>query len=170
MSGDDKGKAVNLEQIRQLIDLLIEKDVGEFELDQRGVKVKIRRMGSEVTTTLVPAMQAPYSGPSQPGAAAGPAGGQAAADSPPEEDEFSDAYIVTSPIVGSFYRSPEPEADPFTDVGEEVEEGQTLCIVEAMKLMNEIASDVAGEVLAVFLENGEPVEYGQRLFAIKPSD
>jgi len=170
MSGDEKSKAVNLEQIRQLIDLLIEKDIGEFELDQRGVKVKIRRMGSEVTTTLVPAAQPPYSGSSQPGAALGPAGGQSETDIAAEEEEFSDAYIVTSPIVGSFYRAPEPEADPFTDVGEAVEEGQTLCIVEAMKLMNEIASDVGGEVLAIFVENGEPVEYGQRLFAIKPSE
>ncbi len=169
MSGDERGKAVNLEQIRQLIDLLIEKDIGEFELDQRGVKVKIRRMGSEVTTTLVPAAQPPYSGSSRP-AAAGPAGGQSETDIAAEEEEFGDAYIVTSPIVGSFYRAPEPEADPFTDVGEMVEEGQTLCIIEAMKLMNEIASDVGGEVLAVFVENGEPVEYGQRLFAIKASD
>jgi len=169
MSGDERGKAVNLEQIRQLIDLLIEKDIGEFELDQRGVKVKIRRMGSEVTTTLVPAAQPPHSGSSQP-AAAGPAGGQSETDIAAEEAEFGDAYIVTSPIVGSFYRSPEPEADPFTDVGEMVEEGQTLCIVEAMKLMNEIASDVGGEVLAIFVENGEPVEYGQRLFAIKASE
>ncbi len=160
---------MNLEQIRQLIDLLIEKDIGEFELDQRGVKVKIRRMGSEVTTTLVPAAQPPYSGSSRP-AAAGPAGGQSETDIAAEEEEFGDAYIVTSPIVGSFYRAPEPEADPFTDVGEMVEEGQTLCIIEAMKLMNEIASDVGGEVLAVFVENGEPVEYGQRLFAIKASD
>ena len=170
MSGDDRNKAVNLEQIRQLIDLLIEKDIGEFELDQRGVKVKIRRMGSEVTTTLVPATQHSYTGPSQPGAPVGPASGQSEADFAAEEEEFADAYIVTSPIVGSFYRAPEPEADLFTDVGEAVEEGQTLCIIEAMKLMNEIASDVNGEVLAVFVENGEPVEYGQRLFAIKPSD
>ncbi len=170
MSSDEKGKAVNLAQIRQLIDLLIEKDIGEFELDQRGVKVKIRRMGSEVTTTLVPALQPSYAGPSQPGGVAGLAGRQSEASVAAEEEAYGDAYIVTSPIVGSFYRAPEPAADPFTDVGEEVEEGQTLCIVEAMKLMNEIASDVSGEVLAIFVENGEPVEYGQRLFAIKPSD
>jgi len=170
MSGDEKSKAVNLEQIRQLIDLLIEKDIGEFELDQRGVKVKIRRMGSEVTTTFVPTMQPSSLTPSQAAAAAGSAGVEADADIAAEEEEFADAYIVTSPIVGSFYRAPEPEADHFTDVGETVEEGQTLCIVEAMKLMNEIATDVGGEVLAVFVENGEPVEYGQRLFAIKPSE
>ena len=167
MSSEEKGRAVNLEQIRQLIDLLIEKDIGEFELDQRGVKVKIRRMGSEVSTTFVPAQQAPGSTAGRP-----VGGGVSAADADlaAEEEEFGDAYIVTSPIVGSFYRAPEPAADPFTDVGETVDEGQTLCIVEAMKLMNEIASDVSGEVLAIFVENGEPVEYGQRLFAINPSE
>jgi oxaloacetate decarboxylase alpha subunit len=97
----------------------------------------------------------------------GPApGGEAEA----EEQGYGDAFIVTSPIVGTFYRAPEPEADPFTEVGEEVEEGQTLCIVEAMKLMNEIAAEVGGEVVAIFVENGEPVEYGQRLFAIRESE
>jgi acetyl-CoA carboxylase biotin carboxyl carrier protein len=167
MSADEKDRAVNLQQIRQLIDLLIEKDIGEFELDQRGVKVKIRRMGSEISSTFVPA--APPSAiayPAPSAAGAGPRGGETEAD----EQSYNNAFIVTSPIVGTFYRAPEPEADPFTEVGEAVEEGQTLCIVEAMKLMNEIAAEVSGEVLAIFVENGEPVEYGQRLFAIRESE
>jgi acetyl-CoA carboxylase biotin carboxyl carrier protein len=169
MSADEKSRAVNLQQIRQLIDLLIEKDIGEFELDQRGVKVKIRRMGSGMSTTLMPAVHptsVAYPAPVSAVTGAGVADSEAAA----EDQEWADAFIVTSPIVGTFYRAPEPEADPFTDFGETVEEGQTLCIIEAMKLMNEIASEVDGEVVAIFVENGEPVEYGQRLFAIQPSE
>jgi acetyl-CoA carboxylase biotin carboxyl carrier protein len=84
-------------------------------------------------------------------------------------ERFGDAHVVSSPIVGTFYRAPEPGADPFIELGDIVEEGQTLCIVEAMKLMNEIASDIAGEVVGIFVENGEPVEYGQELFAIQPA-
>ena len=163
MSVDEKSRAVNLQQIRQLIDLLIEKDIGEFELDQRGVKVKIRRMGSGVSTTVVQPTSVAYPAPV---ASVSPVGSPESE----EEQEYRDAFIVSSPIVGTFYRAPDPEADPFTDVGEDVEEGQTLCIVEAMKLMNEIASEVDGKVVAIFVENGEPVEYGQRLFAIQPSD
>ena len=168
MSSDEKSKAVNLEQIRQLIDLLIEKDIGEFELDQRGVKVKIRRMGSEVSTTIVPSPEATDTTPSRTPVTVIEGVSGAESELTAEEDEFSDAYVVTSPIVGTFYRAPDPEADPFAEIGEMVDEGQTLCIVEAMKLMNDIASEVSGEVLAIFVENGEPVEYGQRLFAIKP--
>jgi acetyl-CoA carboxylase biotin carboxyl carrier protein len=90
-----------------------------------------------------------------------PAGGTA------EPTGYEDCEIVTSPMVGTFYRAAEPGADPFVDVGSAVSEGATLCIVEAMKLMNEIVAESSGEVVAVFVENGEPVEFGQRLFAIR---
>jgi acetyl-CoA carboxylase biotin carboxyl carrier protein len=89
------------------------------------------------------------------------------ADSPAARAGVEDAFIVKSPMVGTFYRFPEPGAEAFTDVGETVEEGQTLCIVEAMKLMNEIIAEVGGEVVAIFVDNGEPVEYGQQLLAIR---
>ncbi|MEP0773588.1 MAG: acetyl-CoA carboxylase biotin carboxyl carrier protein, partial [Acidobacteriota bacterium] len=100
-----------------------------------------------------------------PGAGAPPATGPTAADS--EVDDSSLTY-VTSPIVGTFYRSPNPEAEPYVKVGDRVEKGQVLCIVEAMKLMNEIESDVSGTVVKIFPENGQPVEFGERLFAIRP--
>jgi len=93
----------------------------------------------------------------------------ASASGPPEARQTEDLHLVKSPIVGTFYGSPSPGAEPFVKVGAFVETGQTLCIVEAMKLMNEIESDESGEVVRVFVENGQPVEYGQPLFGIRPS-
>ena len=164
MTKKPEDNPVDLDQIRELIDLLIEKDVAELEIERGGVKVKIRRTNGVATTVAA-----------LPQAAASP---QALADSgadtgaepetPAEAAGLADAYIVTSPMVGTFYRSPEPGADAFADVGDHIAEGQTLCIVEAMKLMNEITSEVGGEVLAVFADNAEPVEFGQQLFAIRP--
>jgi acetyl-CoA carboxylase biotin carboxyl carrier protein len=153
---------IDLDQIRELIDLLIEKEVDEFAIEREGIKVKIRRGAAEV------------SGPSGPlqhvVAAPHPAvDPQAAAPTAAEEpDRYADCAIVTSPMVGTFYRAPEPGADPFVEVGAHVSEGSTLCIVEAMKLMNEIVAESAGEVVAIFVDNAEPVEFGQRLFAVRP--
>ncbi|MCE7959484.1 MAG: acetyl-CoA carboxylase biotin carboxyl carrier protein, partial [Acidobacteria bacterium ACB2] len=103
----------------------------------------------------VAAAQAPASAPAPPERAA-----------PPREEPGT--HVVTSPIVGPFYRAPRPDSDPFVKVGDTVEKGKTLCIVEAMKLMNEIEADVAGVVLEILPQNGQPVEYGERLFVIKP--
>jgi len=147
---------VDSEQIRDLIDLMIEKDVAELALEQHGVSLRIRR--PEAVVHPAPAMM-PVVAPAaalpvaqEAGEATGtPAGSQA----------------VRSPMVGTFYASPDPDSDPFVEIGDRVEEGQTLCIVEAMKLMNEITADVAGEVVAILVENAQPVEYGQELFAIR---
>ena len=157
---------VDLDQIRELIDLLIEKDVSELAVEREGVRVEIRRGTAEISGPAVPAnvMSAP--------AAAIPASESPAAGGEPDvtgEAGYEDCLIVTSPMVGTFYRSAEPDADAFTEVGAEVAEGETLCIVEAMKLMNEIVAEAGGEVAAIFVDNAEPVEFGQRLFAIRPS-
>ena len=156
---------VDLDQIRELIDLLIEKDVSEFAIEREGIKVKICRGRAEVTAVAAPVPQVVAT------AAAGSAAAPAALDADdvaPAGAGYEDCHIVTSPMVGTFYRSPEPTADPFAEVGAQVAEGQTLCIVEAMKLMNEIVAEVGGDVVAIFVEDNEPVEFGQHLFAIRP--
>ncbi len=148
---------VDLDQIRALIDLLIEKDVSEFAIEREGIKVKIRRAAAEVVTAVAPLPQV---------VAAAPA---AATDAEAAPDAgYEDCFMVTSPMVGTFYQSPEPDADAFVEIGSVVEEGHTLCIIEAMKLLNEIVAEAGGEVVAIFAENSEPVEFGQRLFAIRP--
>ena len=148
-----------MKQVRELVELMIEKDVAEFELEQHGVRVRLRRPEQYVAAPT-PITHAPGAVTASPAAAPGTGGAVA-------EDAHPGAHRITSPMVGTFYGSPDPESDPFVQVGDRVEEGQTLCIVEAMKLMNEITADVAGEVVAVLQENGQPVEYGQELFAIR---
>jgi len=161
MSSKSSDSPIDLDQIRALIDLLIEKEVSEFAIEREGVKVKIRRGAAEVSTPAVQHVFAPAA-TGAPAAVAGVLAGDEGGDDP-----YADCFIVKSPMVGTFYRSPEPGADPFTEPGAQVEEGHTLCIVEAMKLMNEIVSEVAGEVVAVLANDGDPVEFGQRLFAIR---
>ncbi len=156
---------VDLDQIRELIDLLIEKDVSEFAIERDGVRVEIRRATVEINAAVAPGQRVSAPAAASPASDAPGAGGEAVA-----EAGYEDCVIVTSPMVGTFYRSAEPDADPFTDVGDEVSEGQTLCIVEAMKLMNEIVAEAGGEVVAIFVDNAEPVEFGQRLFAIRSSE
>jgi acetyl-CoA carboxylase biotin carboxyl carrier protein len=168
MSKKPSDSPLDLEQIRELIDLLIEKDVSEFAVEREGVKVKICRGRAEISTPAapVPHVVSPAA-PAAEAAVAPPAPASPEADSPAARAGVEDAFIVKSPMVGTFFRFPEPGAEAFTDVGETVEEGQTLCIVEAMKLMNEIVAEVGGEVVAIFVDNGEPVEYGQQLLAIR---
>ncbi len=154
---------MELERLRELIDLMIEKDVAELELEQHGVQVRIRRPGAwaqPAATVTMPRVAAPAAG----ALAAG--GGAAGAEGVSSSDN---EHVVRSPMVGTFFAAPEPKADNFVQVGDTVVEGQTLCIVEAMKLMNEITADVAGEVVAIYQENSEPVEYGQELMAIRLS-
>ncbi|HTW58426.1 MAG TPA: acetyl-CoA carboxylase biotin carboxyl carrier protein [Terriglobales bacterium] len=160
---------MNLKELKELIEFLIEKDIAEFELERGDVKVRIRRAGEH---TVVHTGGEPrfFAVPSAPPAApevgavpvvAAPAPVPAA---PPEEA----LHGVKSPIVGTFYEAPSPGAPPFVKVGDMVEVGQVLCIVEAMKLLNEIESDVAGEIVKKLAVNGQPIEYGQELFAIRP--
>jgi len=160
-SPDDPDNPVDLDQIRALIDLLIEKDVTEFAIERQGIKVKICRGAAQAAASVVPLQQV---------VAAAPAAAPAAVPLAEEEPDagYDDCFIVTSPMVGTFYRAADPEAEPFVDIGSQVEEGHTVCIVEAMKLLNEIVAETGGEIVAVFVENSEPVEFGQRLFAIRP--
>jgi acetyl-CoA carboxylase biotin carboxyl carrier protein len=164
---------MNQKELKELIEFLIEKDIAEFELERGDVKVRIKRAGEHPATHAshtifaVPAVTAPAveGGTS---AAAVPAG-IAAPAAPPKEAVVEEAlHMVKSPIVGTFYEAPSPGAPPFAKVGDTVEVGQVLCIVEAMKLLNEIESDVAGEVVKKLAVNGQPIEYGQELFAIRP--
>jgi acetyl-CoA carboxylase biotin carboxyl carrier protein len=166
---------MNQKELKELIDFLIEKDISEFELERGDVKVRIKRGGDSsspviahavpmapmaVAAPVAPAQPAAHSAPAPPVTPAPPPAAPAAA-----EEEL---HSVKSPIVGTFYESPAPGALPFVKPGDQVAAGQVLCIIEAMKLMNEIESDVTGEVVKVLVNNNQPVEYGQPLFAIRP--
>jgi acetyl-CoA carboxylase biotin carboxyl carrier protein len=162
---------MNQKELKELIEFLIEKDIAEFELERGDVKVKIKRAGEH---TVVHAHGEPryYAVPPAPAAglelgavpAVAPAVPAAPAAPVPEEG----LHAVKSPIVGTFYESPSPGSPPFVKPGDTVEVGQVLCIVEAMKLLNEIESDVAGEIVKKLAANGQPIEYGQELFVIRP--
>jgi len=159
---------MNQKELKELIEFLIEKDIAEFELERGDVKVKIKRAGEHTvvhTRADVPyvAVTVPQTG--QPSVAAS-AGAQLPVPVEPVPEE--NLHIVKSPIVGTFYEAPSPGAPPFVKVGDTVELGQVLCIVEAMKLLNEIESDIAGEIVKKMGSNGQPIEYGQELFAIRP--
>jgi acetyl-CoA carboxylase biotin carboxyl carrier protein len=162
---------MNQKELKELIDFLVEKDITEFELERGDLKVRVKR-GSEpiVVPVAAPAAAPVLSAPAAvPVAAAPSATPQAApAAAPAEPAEEPGLHIVKSPIVGTYYESPSPGSPPFIKVGDTVSAGQVLCIVEAMKLMNEIESDVAGEVVKILVTNNQPIEYGQSLFAIRP--
>ena len=159
---------MNQKELKELIEFLIEKDIAEFELERGDVKVRIKRAGEQVVSMVAPpAAQVVLQ--SAPAVAAGPATAAPAASSaaPAEAAPEEGIHMVKSPIVGTFYESPSPGSPPFVKVGDTVESGQVLCIVEAMKLMNEIESDVAGEIVKKLVNNGQPIEYGQELFAVR---
>lgn len=162
---------MNQKELKELIEFLIEKDISEFELERGDVKVRIKR-GADAQPVPVIAPVAAIQGVAQAHAAtAAPhpaipaAGGDSAIPAAAPEEEL---HLVKSPIVGTFYEAPGPGAPPFVKPGDAVQAGQVLCIIEAMKLMNEIESDMAGEVVKVLAANGKPVEYGQPLFSIRP--
>ncbi len=158
---------MNQKELKELVEFLIEKDIAEFELERGDVKVKIKRAGQHAAAPARGEM--PYVAVTVPQSAA-PAVVSGAAAQPPapvEPAPAEDLHIVKSPIVGTFYEAPSPGAPPFVKVGDIVEVGQVLCIVEAMKLLNEIESDVAGEIVKKMGSNGQPIEYGQELFAIR---
>jgi biotin carboxyl carrier protein len=135
---------MNVDDIRSILELVREHELSEFELELEGLKLKVKKPGSGPGTHGPATAYPPL-----------PSGGRAGLS------------IVKSPLVGTFYRSPEPGAPPFAEKGAVVKKGQVLCIIEAMKLMNEIESDYDGEVVAAYVENGQPVQYGERLFAIR---
>jgi len=160
---------MNQKELKELIEFLIEKDIAEFEMERGDVKVKIKR-AAEPSPTASPDSRFiavhPVSVPVPP--ASLPAQVDLAANAAaPESEEV--LHIVRSPIVGTFYESPSPGSPPFVKVGDALEVGQVLCIVEAMKLMNEIECDMAGELVKKLVANGQPIEYGQELFALRPT-
>ena len=167
--------SVNMDELRELIQLIRENDFTEFELEREGFRVRFRR-GAEITEAVAGGLNlspdssesatssgaavetkiSPSSAPVHPGAKA-----------QTEASEDQDLYIIPSPIVGTFYRASSPNAEPFVKIGGRVEPESVVCIIEAMKLMNEIQADTTGEVAKIYVENGQPVEYGQPLFGIK---
>jgi len=155
------GGRIDFDEVRKVIALLEEKNLTAFELETEGFKIKISR---NVPAPVPPAAITPAAAP-----APSPPGEPAAAPPVLAAEVDKTLHMVTSPMVGTFYRAPDPTASPFADIGDTVKKGQTLCIIEAMKLMNEIESEVDGTVVEVFAENGKPVEFGQKLFAIKPA-
>ena len=154
-------KKIDYEEIAKLVGFLEERSLTHFELEVEGFKIKISRAQSAPPAPARIALQTP---PPVNTAVNSPL----PAEPPPGEEE-NHLHFITSPMVGTFYRAPDPTSPPFVEIGEEVKKSQTLCIIEAMKLMNEIESDVDGVVTEIYVENGKPVEYGQRLFAIQPA-
>jgi acetyl-CoA carboxylase biotin carboxyl carrier protein len=157
-------------EIKEILELMREHELAEFELQRDGETLRLRKHSPAQWTAGVaatPTATIHVPAPAAPGAAPPPAAGQAHVLEPASEDV--DLAIVKSPIVGTFYRASEPGAPPFVETGQTVRKGQVLCIIEAMKLMNEINAECDGEVVKVYVENGQAVQYGERLFAIRPS-
>jgi len=165
---NEMGKYPSLTEIKELIEFVSKKEFNEFELERGGFRLRWRKGAPEPAphSNRQPVSVPQPAGENRPVefVLATPAAAQPAPAPAPLEEEL---HIVASPIVGTFYRSPSPTAEPFVKLGDTVEAGKTLCIIEAMKLMNEIPSDAGGTVAKVFVENGQPVEYGQPLFGIK---
>jgi acetyl-CoA carboxylase biotin carboxyl carrier protein len=169
---------VNLDDVREILALMRENGLSEFEIEHEGLRLRLRK---EAATPVAPshaggtasvvaaaahALGAPGVGSTPGMPASGHPEGQGSAGLPGAEAEIELA-VVKSPIVGTFYRSSEPAAPAFVEIGATVKKGQVLCIIEAMKLMNEIDSEYDGEIVNVYVENGQPVQYGERLFAIR---
>ena len=152
---------IDYDEIRKLVGLLEEKNLVVFELEVEGLKVKIAR-------NAPPAAPAVNATPLSPAAPQTPEAA-AAAEAQIQAGEAAKGHnLITSPMVGTFYRAPNPTSAPFVDIGDTVKKGQTLCIIEAMKLMNEIEADIDGTIVEIYVDNAKPVEFGQKLFAILP--
>jgi acetyl-CoA carboxylase biotin carboxyl carrier protein len=159
---------VNLNELKEILQLLDEKEITEFELEEEGMKLRIRKASGSapaVVQALVPLPQpvavAPVPAP------VAPAAPVAAPPAAPVPEPDAGLVIVKSPIVGTFYRTPDPNSPPFVSVGDKVRPGQVMCIIEAMKLMNEIESELAGEIVTIHHESGQPVQFGDPLFSIR---
>jgi acetyl-CoA carboxylase biotin carboxyl carrier protein len=149
---------LSFKEIKELIDLVTERGLSGLEIERTGFRIRIEGARPAVANGVVEASLI-----------AAPASALAAAGAPAVAAEAEDegVHVITSPIVGTFYRAPSPEAEAFADVGSRVSKGKVLCIIESMKLMNEIESDVEGEIVEVYARNGQPVEYGEKLFGIR---
>ena len=149
---------MNLKELKEIIDIVISKEaIEELEIEKSGVRLRIKRSSNHAPAQIL----------TQAITAAAPALSSVTATQAPSEIE-EELFYVKSPIVGTFYKAPSPNSEPFVSVGDFVEKGNVVCIIEAMKLMNEIESDLTGEIVSILVENGQPVEYGERLFAIRP--
>jgi len=149
---------ISLEQLKSLLETLEKGDVSEFEYEDEQLKLRLSlgKKAAQVVHVAQPALAAPSA-----------AGATATVAAKVSDDADPNVVFVTSPFVGTFYRAPGPDASNFCEVGSSVKQGQALCIIEAMKLMNEIESDVAGTILEILVENGKSVEFGQKLFKLK---
>jgi acetyl-CoA carboxylase biotin carboxyl carrier protein len=153
---------VELEQIKAIIAMMKDNDLSEFSIENDGLKIRIKRgpEGIQQTVTVAPAAAAPAAAP----ALAAPAAVEAA---PAQPVVPTDIKHITSPMVGTFYRAPSPEAPAYAEVGQQVDEETVVCIIEAMKVMNEIKAEVKGVITEVLIDNAKPVEFGQKLFAVR---
>ncbi len=162
---------MDLKELKEILQILEEKEITEFELEEEGMKLRIRKASPAVVTppSNVPFMLATV--PGVPGSAASvsaPAPSQIAAPTAaPEPAEETGLVVVKSPIVGTFYRTPDPNSPPLVNLGDHIRVGQVLCIIEAMKLMNEIEAELAGEIVKIHHESGQPVQFGEPLFSIR---
>ena len=167
---------MDLKELKEILQILEEKEITEFELEEEGVKLRIRK-GPASSNHAVPGLVLPPPAPAIPLPASPPAASPAAvppvaAPDTPAAAAAAEAdtglTVVKSPIVGTFYRTPDPNSPPFVSIGDRIRVGQVLCIIEAMKLMNEIEAEVAGELVRIHHESGQPVQYGEPLFSIRP--
>ena len=160
---------MDLDEINRILELMREHELAEFELEREGVTLRLKKhtAAAQWTGVMPPMPQMSYAPPPAGAAGAAPAGaGEPQVLTPVDEDV--DLAIVKSPIVGTFYRSSEPGAPAFVETGQTVRKGQTLCIIEAMKLMNELEAELDGVIVSCLAENGSSVEYGERLFQVRP--
>ena len=161
---------MDFDEITRILGMMREHELSEFELERENFKLRIRKQSGGHWVAASPQPQygyvAPAPAPPSVGEGAGPPAGSPVLAAANEELEFA---VVKSPIVGTFYSASEPGAKPYASVGDTVQKGQILCIIEAMKLMNEIHAELSGEIVKVYVENGHAVQYSERLFAIKPA-
>jgi len=159
---------MEFEDIERILELVRQHDLAEFEVESDGMKLRVRKASG--VFPMPPALpQVPVAASSVPQVTATAVSSAPALPASTEDEESVELAVVKSPIVGTFYRSPEPGSASFVEVGQRVKKDQVLCIIEAMKLMNEITSEYDGEIVSAYVENGKPVQYGERLFAIKTS-
>ena len=151
---------MNLKEIKEIINLMNDNELAEIEVEREGAKLKIKKTAHGIESSIQPAMiHQPMTPPSTKAAESQPA---------PEVVSSTTAAEIVSPMVGTFYRAPSPEAPPYVEVGDHVRVGQVLCIIEAMKLMNEIEAEVSGTIVKIPVENAQPIEFGQAIFEIRP--
>lgn len=164
---------LDFKQIKELLELVADRGLDGVELERSGFRLKIDGKHTRAVTVAPAAVAAPAAGAAAPPAPPAVSGGEAAAPKPElaetvgEADSHDGDHVIESPLVGTFYRAPGPEQPTYVKVGDQISVGQVVCIVEAMKVMNEIEADVAGEIVKIFPENGQPVEFGEPLFAVR---